>query len=81
MNRQALLLVGTLTVLSVMLRSQLLFVISVFLWLVLGVSWLWARYCLAALTYRRQLGAPRLYFGEETERRMEIVNAKPLPLP
>lgn len=81
MNRQALLLVGTLTVLSVMLRSQLLFVISVFLWLVLGVSWLWARYCLAALTYRRQLGATRLYFGEETELRMEIVNAKPLPLP
>lgn len=81
MNRQVALLVGGLTILSIMLRSQLLFVISTFLWLVLGVSWLWARYCLVALTYRRQLGATRLYFGEETDLHMEIVNAKPLPLP
>ena len=81
MNRQAALLVGGLTLLSIILRSQLLFVISVFLWLVLGGAWLWARYCLVALTYRRQLGTTRLYFGEETDLRMEIVNAKPLPLP
>ena len=81
MNRQAAFLVGGLTILSIILRSQLLFVISILLWLVLGVSWLWARYCLVALTYQRQLGATRLYFGEETDLRMEIVNAKPLPLP
>ena len=34
--------------------------------------------CLDALTYRRQLGV-RLFFGEETDLRVEVTNAKPLP--
>lgn len=81
MNNRAAILVGLLTLASVILRSQLLFLVSIFLWIVLGVAYLWARYCLVNLSYRRQLAADRLYLGEETELHMEITNAKILPMP
>ena len=81
MSRRAFIAIGALTVLGVVLRQDLLLLISVLLWLVAGAATLWSRYCLVALSYRRQLDATRLYLGEETELRMEIVNAKPLPLP
>jgi len=81
MNKRAAILVGVLTVLSIILRSQLLFLVSIFLWLVIGVALLWARYCLVNLSYRRHLERDHLYLGEETDLQMEIVNAKPLPLP
>ncbi len=81
MSKRVAILVGLLTLLSLFLRSQLLFLVSVFLWIVLGVAYLWARYCLVNLSYRRHLAAPRIYLGEETDLHMEIVNAKPLPLP
>ena len=81
MSRRAYVTIGALTLLSVLLRQELLLLISVLLWLVAGAATLWARYALVALTYRRHLGATRLYWGEETELRVEIVNAKPLPLP
>lgn len=81
MSRRAYVAIGALTLLSVLLRQELLLLISVLLWLVAGAAALWARYALVALTYRRHLGATRLYWGEETELRVEIVNAKPLPLP
>ena len=66
---------------SVIFRSNFLFLISLLLALVGGVSLVWARYCLAGVTYRRRLGTLRLFYGEETEMDIEIVNAKPLPLP
>ncbi|MBX3014014.1 MAG: DUF58 domain-containing protein [Caldilineaceae bacterium] len=81
MSRRAYLAIGALTLLSVVLRQELLLLISVLLWLVAGAATLWARYALVALTYRRHLAAPRLYWGEETDLRIEVVNAKPLPLP
>lgn len=81
MSRRAVIAIGALTLLSIFLRQELLLLISVLLWLVAGAATLWARYALVALTYRRHVGAPRLYWGEETELRVEIVNAKPLPLP
>lgn len=81
MSRRAAFLVGLLTLLSLILRNQLLFLVSIFLWLVLGAAYLWARYCLINLTYRRYLTTERIYQGEETDLRMEIVNAKALPLP
>ncbi|MCB0108007.1 MAG: DUF58 domain-containing protein [Caldilineaceae bacterium] len=81
MSNRAALLVGLLTLLSVILRNQLLFLVSIFLWLVIGVAYLWARYCLVNLTYRRHLSSNRLYLNEEADLQMEIVNAKPLPLP
>ncbi|MEZ4732863.1 MAG: DUF58 domain-containing protein [Caldilineaceae bacterium] len=81
MSRRAVIAMSAITLLSVILRQELLLLISVLLWLVAGAATLWARYCLVALTYRRHLGTTRLYWGEETDLRMEIVNAKPLPLP
>jgi len=81
MSNRAALLVGLLTLLSVILRNQLLFLVSIFLWLVIGVAYLWARYCLVNLTYSRRLSNNRLYLDEEADLQMEIVNAKPLPLP
>ncbi len=72
--------IGGLMLASVLLRNNLLFLLSLFLLLIGGVSWLWTRVCLTAVTYRRRLGSDRLFFGEETELAIEIVNAKPLPL-
>lgn len=81
MSRRAYLAIGALILLSVLLRQELLLLISVLLLLLAGAATLWSRYCLVALTYRRHLGSTRLYWGEETDLRIEIVNAKPLPLP
>jgi uncharacterized protein (DUF58 family) len=52
----------------------------VILLLVAGVSWVWERYCLVGLGYRRSLGQTRAMFGEEVSLTLEIVNDKPLPL-
>lgn len=42
--------------------------------------WLWQRYCLAGLSYRRRLSAGRVLFGGTIELRAELTNLKPLPL-
>lgn len=65
---------------SVLLRYNLLFLLSLFLALIGGVSLWWARNCLAGVSYGRRFGSTRLFFGEETHFGVEIVNAKPLPL-
>lgn len=71
---------GALALISVLLRNNLLFLLSLFLLLIGGVAALWARACLIGVTYRRTVGALRLFPGEETDLTVEIVNAKPLPL-
>jgi uncharacterized protein (DUF58 family) len=73
-------IIGLLTLAGVLLRNNLLFLLSLFLLLMGGVSLLWTHYCLAEVHYRRRLGSRRLFFGEETDLVVEIVNAKPLPL-
>ncbi len=45
-----------------------------------GISWLWNRYALRAVTYRRRLSATRLFRGEALELELELVNKKLLPL-
>ncbi|MFN8490527.1 MAG: DUF58 domain-containing protein [Caldilineaceae bacterium] len=72
--------IGALALISVILRQELLFLICIILGLVAGASALWTRYCLVEVSYRRRFGSKRLYFGEETDLRVEITNAKPLPL-
>ena len=72
--------IGLLALASVLLRNNLLFLLSLFLLLIGGVSTLWTRACLTGVTYRRQIGSLRLFPGEETDLSVEIVNAKPLPL-
>ena len=72
--------VGLLALGSVILRNNLLFLLSLFLLLIGGVSLAWTRICLAGVTYTRRVGSLRLFYGESTEYVVEIVNAKPLPL-
>jgi Protein of unknown function DUF58 len=73
-------LIGGVLLVSLLLREAQLFVVGVILLLVAGVSWVWQRYCLNGLGYRRSLGQVRAMFGEEVSLTLEIVNDKPLPL-
>lgn len=69
-----------LLLLSLGLRSPLLFLLTVLLVFVAGASLLWDRYCLSGVTYARRFAAERLFCGETTDLWVEIANAKPLPL-
>jgi uncharacterized protein (DUF58 family) len=71
---------GGLLLFSLLLREAELFVIACILLLVAGVSYVWQRYCLTNLSYRRSIGQQRAFFGEDVPLTVEIVNAKPLPL-
>ena len=74
-------LIGLLALLSLVMRYNLLFLMSLLLALVGGASALWARYCLSEVTYVRSFGSTHLFYGDETTLDIEITNAKPLPLP
>jgi uncharacterized protein (DUF58 family) len=65
---------------SLLFREPLLFIVSLILLLVAATVRIWDRYCLTGLSYRRELGQKRAFFGEEVPFVLEIVNAKPLPL-
>jgi len=60
--------------------NRLLLLMSLLLALTGGASYLWARYCLAGVSYRRRFSSARVFYGEETDLFLETVNAKPLPL-
>ena len=66
---------------SLLAHSPLLLLLDVLLMIVFGSSWLWGRYCLANVSYARRFSAQRLFYGEEADLWIEVVNAKPLPLP
>ncbi len=72
-----LLLIG----IGLLTRSPVLVLIGVLLLIVFGSSWLWGRYCLSNVTYTRRFATQRLFCGEEAEVWIELINAKPLPLP
>ena len=74
------LILGGLLAAALWLRQGPLLLFGLLLLLGSAASALWARYCLAGISYRRTLGSERLNFGEETELTLEITNAKPLPL-
>ena len=67
-------------VLALSTRNSLIFTMALILGLLGLVVWLWSRYSLSEVTYRRRFGVERLFFGEETDLRLEVTNAKPLPL-
>src|SRR3989304_5054629 len=69
-----------LLVLSLLVHNPMLFLLDVLVLIALGTSWLWGRYCLAGVSYARSFQNERLFFGEETDLWIEVVNAKPLPL-
>ncbi|MGA2112040.1 MAG: DUF58 domain-containing protein [Anaerolineales bacterium] len=63
-----------------LLGNRALLLLGVLLILLAGLSALWGRYCLEAVSYVRKLGTTHLPFGEETDLWIEVENAKPLPL-
>jgi uncharacterized protein (DUF58 family) len=60
--------------------NRLLLLTGLLLALIGAAAWIWARHCLAGVTYRRRFGSTHVFFGEETDLFLEAVNAKPLPL-
>src|SRR5512139_894073 len=73
--------IGLLLFIGLLARSSLLLFIGVLLLIIYGSSWLWGRYCLSNVTYARRFSSQRLFYGEEADVWLEVVNAKPLPLP
>ena len=67
-------------VIALIMDRGLLAVFALILAVATGATTLWARYCLAKVSYRRHFGTRRLNFGEETTLTLEFENAKPLPL-
>src|SRR6266850_4683073 len=72
--------IGGVLLASLLFHEPLLFIVSLILLLIAGVVRVWDRYCLVGLSYRRELGQTRAFFGEEVPLVLEVVNAKPLPL-
>lgn len=61
-------------------RQPALTVLATLLLLTAGMSWLWSRWSLWAVTYGRRLSATRLFRDETVALRLELVNRKLLPL-
>ena len=80
MGRTGWMAAAVILVLALATRNSLIFSMALILSLLGLVVWLWSRYCLTEVTYRRQFGVERLFFGEKTDLRLEVTNAKPLPL-
>lgn len=67
-------------VVSILAGLELLFFFAVLMGLASLASRLWMRYCLAGVTYDRELGSTHLAYGDETTLSIQVANAKPLPL-
>ncbi|MDE0429928.1 MAG: DUF58 domain-containing protein [Caldilineaceae bacterium] len=65
---------------SLITRNSLIFTMALILGLMGAVVWLWSRYSLAEVTFKRRFSVDRLFFGEQTDLLLEVTNAKPLPL-
>ena len=79
-SRLSFLLIIFALVLSVVARNAELLLLDVIVMIIAFTSWLWGKYCLTGVSYTRHFDADRLFFGEETNLWIELVNAKPLPL-
>jgi uncharacterized protein (DUF58 family) len=71
---------AALLILGMATRQPALTVLATLILLTAGVSWLWNRYSLHAVTYGRRLGSTRVFRGETLALRLELVNRKLLPL-
>lgn len=67
-------------ILALSTRNSLIFTMALILGLLGLVVWLWSRYSLSEVTYRRRFDVDHVFFGEKTELHLEVTNAKPLPL-
>lgn len=80
MSRITWIAIGILILISAITQQRLLFLLGLILLLLAAASWLWARYCLAGVSYARRFGQRRFFYGDDARMELEIVNAKPLPL-
>lgn len=80
MNKNWWTLILFVIILAAWLRHDQLLLVGLLLALVGVTSHVWAYYCLTAVSYKRHFSQTHLFFGDELELSLEIVNAKPLPL-
>jgi uncharacterized protein (DUF58 family) len=69
-----------LLVLTLVLRSGLLFVVFGLTALAAALAWLWGKYALRRVEYKRTLERHRCFPGENLELRVEMTNRKLLPV-
>ncbi len=81
MNRRWYYLGIALLLAAILFHQPLLAVIGLLLLLVIGMTDIWARFCLRDLRYSRQFSEQRALFGEEVMLSLSVENAKLLPLP
>lgn len=81
MYSQGWLLVGSLLLLvAVFTRQAVAFLLGLAVFLSAGASYLWDRFCLARVEYRRTFTPRRAFYGETVTLTMELTNRKLLPL-
>ena len=66
---------------AILLHQGTLLLVSLLLFLISGISHLWARYAMNRLEYSRKLSTNRAFWGEEVNLEIGIANRKLLPLP
>lgn len=79
-NDAWLVLAVVLTLLGLILNVQFLLTAALTILIIVGVSWLWTRFSLFGLHYRRQFSEVRAFLGETIELTLELRNQKFLPL-
>ncbi|MBI2830509.1 MAG: DUF58 domain-containing protein [Chloroflexi bacterium] len=76
-----LLIASLLILIAAVLHQGALLMVGLLLFMVSGVTKLWARYALERLDYSHRLSAKRVFFGEEITLEISVANRKLLPLP
>lgn len=66
--------------LGVLFRQDALVIMSTVLLTVIAVAWLWNRYALRGVVYRRELSERRAFVGEEVALTIRVTNGKRLPV-
>lgn len=66
--------------LGVVFRQDSLLIMSTVLLTVIAVAWLWNRYALRGVVYRRRLSERRAFVGEEVILTVQVTNGKLLPV-
>lgn len=81
MYTQGWLLVGwLLLIIGLVSRHGFAFFVGFIVLLSAAASYVWDRYCLARVEYRRTFAPRRAFYGETVTVTMEVTNRKPLPL-
>src|SRR5512147_1902683 len=76
-----LLLTVLLLVIAVIFRQPSLLAVAIILFLASGAARLWSRYAFEKVEYRRHVSSQRVFFGENINLEISLVNRKFLPLP